>query len=400
MLPEPVRIAAVRKLARINSAWPSPSLEIKIADTEEELACAYRLLHASYVDAGFMTPDPSGMRVLPQHMLPETTTIVAKWDGNIIGTLSLIRDNPLGLPIDKIFDISTRRAGGRRIAEVSSLALDPRFRGQANRALFPLFRFVYHYARHYFGTSEFVIAVNPSTVDMYLSLMCFERLSSKTKSYDFVNGAPAVGLFLDFESCEEKWKKAFAHLPEARNFLKYWSEIPTHPGNRLPIRRYHSSSDPIVTPELLGNFFMEKAQLARRLKYEEIQVLRSAYPYPEFEAVLKPLLEFVPRKTLRMATQMKAEIGPDRISGEVWNVSREGVLLRAQRNCLAIGQAVELAIWLNSTTKTKLQTRVRWSSPEGLFGLQITLPSVEWARMIEFLESDYGARAKLTLKAS
>ncbi len=165
-LPAKPRLALMRKSAKIQHEWPSRSLEIKIADTEDELSNASRLLHDSYVKSGLMNPEPSGMRVLSQHLLPQTTTIVAKWEGQVIGTLSLIRDNPFGLPIEKIFDVSSRRSNGRRLAEVSSLAIDPRFRGQSSQALFPLFLFVYQYAKFYFGTHEFVISVNPSLVDM------------------------------------------------------------------------------------------------------------------------------------------------------------------------------------------------------------------------------------------
>ncbi|MBY0415621.1 MAG: GNAT family N-acetyltransferase, partial [Bdellovibrionales bacterium] len=199
-LPESLRYSLMRKKVRINPAWPSPNLQIKIAETEEELESAYKLLHDSYVKAGYMNPHPTGMRVLPQHLLPQTTTIVAVWSGKIIGTLSLIRDNPFGLPLEKIFDVNDRRANGRRLAEVSSLAVDPKYRGLINTALFPLFRYVYQYARDCFGTHEFVIAVNPSMVDLYLGFMCFEKIKSKAKSYDFVKGAPAVGLYLNFET--------------------------------------------------------------------------------------------------------------------------------------------------------------------------------------------------------
>ena len=49
------------------------------------------LLHDAYVRAGFMKPDPSGMRATIYHALPTTTTLLAKYDGKIVGTISLIR---------------------------------------------------------------------------------------------------------------------------------------------------------------------------------------------------------------------------------------------------------------------------------------------------------------------
>jgi hypothetical protein len=388
-LPESIRFEVMRKNVRINPNWPSESLEIKIATDERELESAYRLLHNSYVDAGFMNPDPTEMRVLPQHLLPQTTTIVAKWKGNVIGTLSLIRDNPFGLPLEKIFDVNDRRKNGRRLAEVSSLAVDPAYRGQISIALFPLFRFVYQYAKECFGIHEFVIAVNPSMVDLYLGLICFERLKSKPKPYDFVKGAPAVGLFLNFETCMERWKKAFGHRPEKSNFHKYWTEIPTDPRNRMPKRKYHSSSDPILTPKLLTEFFLDRAQLAKKLSYKEVQTLLDVYPFPEFQNALLPIQSIVSRKNVRLETQMRAEVGRDRIPGEVLNVSREGLLLRTQDEQLQVGQKTVMSVWLNETSATKLTVEVRWRPHDGLIGLKIHEPTLEWVQMIDTLEREY-----------
>jgi hypothetical protein len=379
----------MRKTVKINPEWPSESLEIKIADTEEELASAYRLLHDSYVSSGFMNADVTGMRVLPQHLLPQTTTIVAKWDGQVIGTLSLIRDNAFGLPLEKAFDIDDRRFNGRRLAEVSSLAVDPKYRGHINKALFPLFRFVYQYAKHCFGIHEFVIAVNPTMVDLYLGFICFERLKAKPRPYSFVKGAPAVGLYLNFETAPERWKKTFAHLPDTANFHKYWSEIPTTPLNRMPKRRYHSSSDPILTPRLLVDFFLSKAQLGERLTYREIQTLLNVYPFPDFQKALLPIAARLERKHLRIETQMKAELAKSDLHAEVMNVSMEGLLLRIEPGALTQGQIIDLKVWLNSDSSTHVSAEVRWSPPSGLVGLRLVNPSFEWLRMVETLEQEY-----------
>lgn len=389
-MPESMRFEVMRKKVRINPSWPSSSLEIKIAESEQELESAYRLLHNSYVKAGFMSPDPTGMRVLPQHLLPQTTTIVAKWEGKVIGTLSLIRDNPFGLPLEKIFDVSYRRKNGRRLAEVSSLAVDPDYRGHINTALFPLFRFVYQYARDCFGIHEFVIAVNPSMVDLYLGFICFERLKSKAKAYDFVQGAPAVGLYLNFETVVERWRKIFAHRPDSANFHKYWTEVPSDPRNRMPQRQYHSSSDPILTPKLLESFFLRRAQLAHRLTFKDVQLLLEAYPYGPFRQVLMPLQNYLSRKSIRLETQMRAQVGPNSSPAEVLNVSKEGLQLRMKADSLTIGQITQVDVWMNETSLTRLNAEVRWC-PDGssLFGLRIIEATSEWNTMIDTLEGEY-----------
>ena len=389
LLPEALRHSIMRKNVRVDPNWPSSSLVIKIAETEEELASAYKLLHDSYVKSGFMDPDPSGMRVLPQHILPQTTTIVAKWDSKVIGTLSLIRDNPFGLPLEKIFNVDEHRKHGKRLAEVSSLAMDPNYRGQINIALFPLFRFVYQYARNSFGIHEFIIAVNPSMVDLYLGFMCFEKLNVKSKSYDFVKGATAVGLYLNFEIVDEIWKKNFNHRPISSNLHHYWSTLPTDPKNQMPKRDYHSASDPILTPLLLSQFFLEKAQLSKKLSIKEIQFLMEVYPYPDFIKILKPLYDSMSRKNIRFETQMKAQWVDDSLIGEVLNVSREGLLVRTPNLIMIQGQQSYIRVWLNNTTSTQLKVEVYRSKDFSLLGLKIVETTNEWLNMIEVIECEY-----------
>lgn len=53
-------------------------------------------------------------------------------------------------------------------------------------------KFMYEYCTTFFDTRHLVIAVNPSHIEMYESLLFFKRLTATmVENYDFVNGAPA-----------------------------------------------------------------------------------------------------------------------------------------------------------------------------------------------------------------
>ena len=101
-LPRDQRFKVYRSFADCNPA-PSSRLELKIAETQEELEACFAVLHDAYVDSGFMKPDPSGMRVTIYHALPTTTTLCAKYDGEVVGTISLIRESALGVPLPSPF---------------------------------------------------------------------------------------------------------------------------------------------------------------------------------------------------------------------------------------------------------------------------------------------------------
>ena len=75
MLPRRRRFGIYRSFVECDPA-PNTRLVLKIADTREELEACLSLLHDSYVDSGFMTPDPSGMRVTSRPTMVMTPPIM------------------------------------------------------------------------------------------------------------------------------------------------------------------------------------------------------------------------------------------------------------------------------------------------------------------------------------
>jgi hypothetical protein len=61
-LPAALRFAFYRAMVDCDLN-PDPRLELKVAQSKEELAACFSLLHDAYVASGFMKSDPSGMRV-------------------------------------------------------------------------------------------------------------------------------------------------------------------------------------------------------------------------------------------------------------------------------------------------------------------------------------------------
>ena len=61
-LPTGIRFAFYRAMVDCDPE-PDARLELKIAETEQELEDCFRILHDAYVGSGFMKPDLSGMRI-------------------------------------------------------------------------------------------------------------------------------------------------------------------------------------------------------------------------------------------------------------------------------------------------------------------------------------------------
>ena len=288
VLPRKQRFAIYRSFVDCDPA-PSDRLQLKIAETQEELEACFRLLHDAYVQSGFMKPHPSGMRVTLYHALPTTTTLCAKWDDEVVGTISLIRDSAFGFPLQAIFDLSGVRALEGNIAEVSALAVHPRFRKTGGAILFPLMKFMYEYCTTFFDTRHLVIAVNPSRIEMYESLLFFQRLTANVvDKYDFANGAPAVGGWLDLRFAPEIFRDAYAAKLPRKNLFAYFTQIRL-PNIQLPQRRYYTTNDPVLTPDLLNYFFNKRTDSFAKLDKHRKELLHLIYDLPDYEAVLPKL---------------------------------------------------------------------------------------------------------------
>ncbi|MEO8857149.1 MAG: hypothetical protein ABI343_09165 [Burkholderiaceae bacterium] len=286
--PQSVRFAIFRSFVECDPA-PDKRLVLKIADTREELEACFKLLHDAYVSSGFMKPAPSGLRATIYHALPTTTTLCAKFDGEVVGTLSLIRESVFGFPLQAIFDLKEIRQRGGKIAEVSALAVHPDFRKTGGAILFPLMKFMYEYCTTFFDTRHLVIAVHPTRIEMYESLLFFQRLTeNEVANYDFANGAPAVGASLDLRSAPKKYKNIYGNKKRRKNLHDYFTRLKL-PNIVLPNRRYYTTNDPVMTTELLDYFFNQRTQVFQGLGTRERMLLHSIYNLPEHQKMLPPL---------------------------------------------------------------------------------------------------------------
>ncbi|MDR2880666.1 MAG: hypothetical protein LBV29_02025 [Azoarcus sp.] len=265
----------------------------KLAQTRGELEGCFRLLHDEYVQAGFMKPDPSGMRVTLHHAFPTTSTLMCGYDGQVVGTVSLIRENGLGFPMQRIFDLDEIFQAGGSVAEVSALAVCRRFHSVKDRILMPLLKFLYEYAEYRFDTRHLVIATHPQYIDFYEEVLCFRRLSCPpVDHYDFVNDAPAVGAHLDLEKAKDYFFQKYADVPLEKNLHHYFT-VAALPNGQFPHQRFDTTMDPVMTPELIDYFFNRQTKRFSTLGEAEIQLLHTVYNLPSYQYCLPPLPESV-----------------------------------------------------------------------------------------------------------
>ena len=394
MLPKGRRHDIYRSFVECDPA-PNARLVLKIAETKEELEACFRLLHDAYVTSGFMTPDPSGMRVTIYHALPTTTTLCAKLDDQVIGTLSLIRESAIGFPLQRIFDLSEVREKAGYIAEVSALAIHPKFRRTGGTILFPLMKFMYEYCTTFFDTRHLVIAVNPRHIEMYESLLFFRRLTANVvENYDFVNGAPAVGATLDLKYAPEILRKAYAKKPTKRNLYHYFLET-TLPNIQIPRRRFFTTNDPVLTPELIDYFFNKRTTVFADLSERKKTLLHLIYDLPEYRKVLPPTAA-VPsdskhrrhqRFSVKCPARLNISVEEEPINIEINDISRYGFHARTSRKVPAnVFLTAIIRLGANETSQLTVQA-VNGSDIEDkhFCGFSIGEPDLIWRKFVNAL---------------
>jgi hypothetical protein len=377
---------------------PDARLTLGIASDRQDLEDCFSLLHDAYVSSGFMQPHPSGLRVTPYHALPTTTTLFARFDGQIVGTLSIIREGVFGFPLQSVFELTELRAQPGRIAEISALAIHPQFRSTGGSILFPLMKFMYEYCTKYFDTRHLVIAVNPKHIEMYESLLLFRRLQAQVVSnYDFVNGAPAVGATLDLALAPAQYRATYDGRRPDRDLHHYFTQV-SLPNIQLPARPYYTTNDPVMSADLLDHFFNRLTQTFEQLSPRQRRLLRAIYPEQEYRDVLPPTSEdgtaIAPlrryhRYSLKCPAQLVTQQGSLRpVMLEVVDVSAHGFLARAATT-LPEQTCGTVYIQLGAEQEaTEFASVVRSISTKAgpHYGFRIAQPGAAWRRCIEHLE--------------
>jgi len=199
-----MRAIVLRRLAASDMSFPS--VEFKIASSEEEIAGTLELLEQCYVRRGIAREGQMRLQVIS--LLPTTTTFVARDGKRIIGTLSLIEDSDLGLPMEKVHSSEVTAARGlfRRVAEVGALAVSADHRRTGISIM--LYNMMYRWARSWRHVDDLLIAVHPSARFFYRNILLFQTLGSVQK-YRGLRGAASLPMRLDISGVQMRFHSIY-----------------------------------------------------------------------------------------------------------------------------------------------------------------------------------------------
>ncbi len=288
IIPKSFRHRLLRRMIHLPQA--PPGITYEIARTREDLDAAFSLVYQAYRREGITPYDPSQRRITLFHALPSTTTLVAKKGPRVVATVSLIKDGELGVPSDTLTDLNSFRRPGKRMAEISSLALRPDLHGQAAGVMFYLTKYMIRYSREYFGVDRYIISVHPGRLPLYQGLFLFTPLTGvRVRSHSFANNAPAVTAVRNLATAAADFHKVYKDAPGHRNLYRFLfrsSGKREELAMKFPSRRSATILDPVMTPELLSYFFRQKTDIFTSADPRQIKKLRQIYPGEIFSKAL------------------------------------------------------------------------------------------------------------------
>ncbi len=208
----PVRTAAIPQESR-NAPYV-----MRVSESRDERAAAFRLVHRAYREAGLTDDNPMQMRVMKHHLLDTTDVLVAKRAEDLCFTVSLVRDGLCGLPSESLFphEVEEMRDAGIRLAEVSCVASDCAADSKKLRfeTLVKMISLTIHVARRR-GTDRLLLAVHPRHAKLYQRMFgCVP--CTPVKEYEAVRGNPAVLCVHDFAELDRRGYALFEEVYNSR----------------------------------------------------------------------------------------------------------------------------------------------------------------------------------------
>jgi len=363
-------------------------LIVRLARTKEDLEGSFRLLHDTHVELGWMKAHSSGLKVTPYNLLPHTSTIVALLDDKVVGTVNVIRDNEMGLPVNECFDTSFYRRPALQIAEITSLAVRREHRGKGN-VMFPMLKYLYQYAVDYLKVDVFQIACSPKHEDFYRSIFFFEPVDDRVVADPFVDGASMLALYLDLNEAKTLCKRSYAGRPSDRNLYHYFVEQ-NFSNLVFPDRKVHQVLDPVMTPDLAKYFFEQQTALLDHLSDRELHVLREIYRGTPMEKLMREPRSLPPYVQKRGAQRhlvscpavLETDEGDEVIT--LLDVSQTGFRL-ATKYPLRLDESYNFRIQISSSQTVPLRAMPVWHRQRREWGFHILEVPSAWAKFLETL---------------
>ncbi len=392
LIPDRLRFFSLRNQLCLREV-PSP-LVFKIAETEEELTAAFRLLHDHFLDRYGIKDQGKDIFLSKYHALPTTSVLIVRYKDIVVGTATIIRETPFGLPNGPALDLDKLRHEIPRLGELAYFAIRPEFRSGAKSIFFPFYKYMLSYAIHCMNLDGFTISVHPERAEFYEGILLFKPISDvPIENLEHHFGKPATVMTMKFSEVESRLQSVYGAKKPEQNLYHYLTQE-LGEDFRLPNRHLPRVSDPVMNPTLMDYYYNQQTQIFADLTDVEKGILNAFYPFPSFRMVIPQSQNVVymhQRKFPRFEVDCRGafESGGYQHPLRVLDVSKSGlqVLLPA-----AVAAPTQVQIQVSDRQVSTVEVEPIWKSEDGMCGLRVRRADEHWYRFIGSLRSDYEGR--------
>ncbi len=252
-----------------------------------ELQQAYHLVHDTYVQQGYILPQPSHMRLRTYEAVAQSATFVAKSEGQTVGVIGLVFDSPdMGLPSDDVFadEINALRKQGRKVAEVTNLAVAGDYR--ATRAFLELCRAIWAYAAEH-QVDDLFISISAGHALFFETVLGFDAWGDK-RTYDQSTDDQVEGKRLDMHHFAQHLQLV-DQVSVTSVSLHDWF-ITNNPYRVSPVGIDHLAQRQFLDPGQLFGLFVKDSDFLIQCTPEERAILRHRWGAATFDKVYQAAL--------------------------------------------------------------------------------------------------------------
>jgi len=368
------------------------NIHLKIARNKSELEQAYAILHDSYVAQGYMEPHISEIRVTYYNALPQTSTIVAMIEDKVVGTITVINNDSLILPIERELDRVEYKTPAFRMAQVLDFAILDEYK--FSNINFLLMKYTYEYCKKYLNVDSIQMAVPPKKAHFYENVLGFSGLNQSF--YDSsLQGLPFKALRLNLQDGYDYLAIQHGKKPQSKNLFFYFTKFDFKQFFDFPERKYYSANDPVMTPDILDHFFNYKTSILSQLSPDQSDYIRYLYDSPEYNEVIPHVLTSISYLNLRRGKRFPVNCmgkitGENEIEIKINNVSPNGFSAHLDKSeLLVLNEIFDINVRISDYEVSSIKAKVVWKKSHLEYGFCLIKSSTNWNSFLEHLEQRF-----------
>jgi len=250
------------------------NIEYKIAISTEELEQAFELVTQQYVSAGLHN-ESDDLRLTKFHLLPNCKVFIAiqkqaDYSEKVIGTLTMVEDSSMGLPMDEVYHdhLERLRICNLKLAEVICLAVSPEQSAIQNNIVMYLYKICLQYAR-FTQVHDLLCTVKPKHTTFYETLLLFKQIGDLVP-YSYAKNELVQGYQLNLYQANKDFEKVYSGMEFDADLHRFFFT------DTKQFNRPYGKGD-AMTPEQQRYFFEQRTQLLSSLSRKDKSILRDEY---------------------------------------------------------------------------------------------------------------------------